>query len=62
MKKDLVKQHKNLVRYGEIVLDQEKEDSTGYYRLTRFYHEGFMTDVRMKNGEIISIKTLDFYG
>ena len=58
MNDNLRLKYDELRRYGEIILDIRNEDKTGCYRQLRFYYMDKITDVRLKNGEIISIKTL----
>ena len=58
MNDELRSKYDELRRYGEIILDIRNEDKTGSYRQLRFYYMDMVTDVRLKNGEIISIKTL----
>ena len=58
MKDDLRLKYDELRRYGDILLDIQTNDKTGSYRQLRFYYMDKITDVRLKNGEIISIKNL----
>ena len=58
MNDDLRLKYDELRRYGDILLDIQTNDKTGSYRQLRFYYMDMITDVRLKNGEIISIKTL----
>ena len=58
MNDDLRLKYDELRRYGEIILDIRNEDETGCCRQLRFYYMDKITDVRLKNGEIISIKDL----
>lgn len=58
MNDELRSKYDELRRYGEIILDIRNEDKTGCYRQLRFYYMDKITDVRLKNGEIISIKDL----
>jgi len=58
MNDELRSRYDELRRYGEIILDIQSNDETGSYRQLRFYYMDKITDVRLKNGEIISIKDL----
>lgn len=58
MNDELRNRYNELRRYGEIILDIQDNDKTGSYRQLRFYYMDKITDVRLKNGEIISIKDL----
>lgn len=58
MNDELRSRYDELRRYGEIILDIQDKDETGHYRQLRFYYMDKITDVWLKNGEIISIKDL----
>lgn len=58
MNDELRNRYDELRWYGDIILDIQDNDKTGSYRQLRFYYMDKITDVRLKNGEIISIKDL----
>ena len=47
--------YNDLRRYGVILEDKSRDDSTGSYRVTTYLYDGVKFFVAMFNGEVISI-------